>query len=152
MAFTVSSTRTFATLRPLAQLHRFDDPGAVPLAAAWQRSADTPGTATPWTGRPTDDAKGEQASLVADDDLTLILGIGRELNATLLAAGISTYAELARRDLAELSAFTAAVGLDMILPCSWPEQATLAAEGRWAELYALQRRLREVGRRERAAS
>ncbi len=26
VAFTVSSTRTFATLRPLAQLHRFDDP------------------------------------------------------------------------------------------------------------------------------
>jgi len=132
-------------------LHRFDDPGAVPPIADWQRPADVLSAAPSSADRATDGAQGEPASFLPDD-LTLILGIGSELNATLVAAGISTYAELARREPAELAPFAAAVGLDMILPRSWPEQATLAAEGRWAELYALQRRLREIGRRRQGSS
>ena len=56
----------------------------------------------------------------------------------LQAAGILTFAELAAREPAALREIIAAGGVRIGDPTTWPEQAALAAAGRWDELTALQ--------------
>jgi predicted flap endonuclease-1-like 5' DNA nuclease len=64
------------------------------------------------------------------DKLTRIEGIGPKLAATLAAAGITTYAQLADADLAELRATIKAAKLRLSPNlATWPAQARLLAEG-----------------------
>lgn len=82
------------------------------------------------------------------DDLEIVEGIGPRIAALLRAEGIATWLGLATcgserlRDVLDLGG----PGFRIADPASWPEQAALAAEGRWAELRALQDRL-VAGRR-----
>ena len=68
------------------------------------------------------------------DDLTILEGIGPKINNLLQGAGIRTFAQLAASQVSELKAILDPAGLQFIDPGTWPEQAKLAAEGKFDEL------------------
>lgn len=82
------------------------------------------------------------AELVAEDDLTVIEGIGPKISSILKASGIATYADLAAATEDRLREILSAAGLRLApsLP-TWARQAEIAARGAWDELKALQRQL-----------
>ena len=67
------------------------------------------------------------------DDLKKIEGVGPKIAETLNAAGISTFAELAKTDAAKISEIIADVRGNHVTD-TWPKQAQLAADGKWDEL------------------
>jgi large subunit ribosomal protein L21 len=67
------------------------------------------------------------------DDLKKVEGIGPKIAETLNAAGITTFAELAKTDAAKISEIIAEVRGNHVTD-TWPAQAKLAAEGKWDEL------------------
>ncbi|ADV48409.1 50S ribosomal protein L21 [Cellulophaga sp. E16_2] len=67
------------------------------------------------------------------DDLKKVEGIGPKIAETLIAAGISTFAELAKTDAAKIGEIIADVRGNHVTD-TWPAQAKLAAEGKWDEL------------------
>ena len=71
------------------------------------------------------------------DDLKKVEGIGPKIAETLNAAGITTFAELAKTDAAKISEIIADVRGNHVTD-TWPAQAKLAAEGKWDELKKLQ--------------
>lgn len=71
------------------------------------------------------------------DDLTRIEGIGPKTASALNAAGITTYAKLAATPEEELSKILRDAGISAD-PGTWPEQARLAAAGKWDQLKAWQ--------------
>lgn len=81
------------------------------------------------------------------DDLTVVEGIGPKIAALLHARGIATFAQLAATTPEALRGFLDAAGANFKLaqPQTWPEQAAMAAQNRWADLKAYQDRL-TVGR------
>ena len=74
------------------------------------------------------------------DDLTKIEGIGPKISGLFIAAGITTFEELANTPVATLSDILHKAGSRYAShnPGTWPEQAQLAADGKWDELKALQ--------------
>ncbi len=73
------------------------------------------------------------------DDLTKIEGIGPKLSSVLNDAGISSYAKLASTQVDQLKEILQKTELRVPHdPTTWPEQAKLAAEGKWDELEKLQ--------------
>ncbi|NNF83029.1 MAG: 50S ribosomal protein L21 [Flavobacteriaceae bacterium] len=74
------------------------------------------------------------------DDLKKIEGIGPKIASTLVDGGIVTFADLAKAKPAEISEIIAGVRGNHV-PDTWPEQAKLAADGKWDELKALQDKL-----------
>jgi NADH-quinone oxidoreductase subunit I len=95
-------------------------------------------------------ARGEVASPVAKfDDLTRIEGIGPRIAGLFQEAGIITFVQLAATEVSKLKQILTDAGPQFQLadPSTWPEQAKLAATGKWAELEALQDRLKG-GRRD----
>jgi predicted flap endonuclease-1-like 5' DNA nuclease len=80
---------------------------------------------------------------VEPDDLTKIEGIGPKISGLLQAAGILTFSQLASADVGKLGEILSAEGLDKLAnPGTWPEQAGLAAAGKWDELNVLQDELK----------
>ncbi len=80
---------------------------------------------------------------VAPDDLKLVEGIGPKIAGILEGAGITTFAQLAATDVTRLKQIL--VDADFTAPANpgtWPEQASLAAAGKWNELEALQDKLK----------
>jgi large subunit ribosomal protein L21 len=67
------------------------------------------------------------------DDLVKIEGIGPKINELLLAAGISTFEQLANTPVEKLKEILAAAGPRFAVhdPATWPEQSALAAKGDW---------------------
>ncbi|WP_456413852.1 helix-hairpin-helix domain-containing protein [Oceanithermus profundus] len=78
------------------------------------------------------------------DDLKRIEGIGPKIERLLQRAGVRTFEELAATPVARLKELLAAGGRRFRLadPGTWPQQARLAAEGRWDELAAYQKMLK----------
>jgi len=74
------------------------------------------------------------------DDLKKIEGIGPKIAETLIAAGIATYADLAKAKPAKISEIIEGVRGNHV-PDTWPQQAKLAADGKWDALKALQDKL-----------
>lgn len=77
------------------------------------------------------------------DDLTKIEGIGPKVAETLTEAGIDTFAKIGKskaEDIKEILDKSEGhfSGQD---PTTWPEQAQLAADGKWDELKVLQEKL-----------
>ncbi|HFA51028.1 MAG TPA: 50S ribosomal protein L27 [Bacteroidetes bacterium] len=70
------------------------------------------------------------------DDLKKIEGIGPKIASLLNDAGIFTFAELAATEASKIKEILVAAGsrYGFHNPTTWPEQATMAAEGRWDEL------------------
>ena len=77
---------------------------------------------------------------VEKDDLKRIEGIGPRIEKMLNDDQIFTWAELAAAPKDRLKGLLRRAGdrYRMHDPTSWPDQATLAAEGRWKELEELQ--------------
>lgn len=80
------------------------------------------------------------------DDLTRIEGIGPKISATLRNAGIASFAQLAATEVSRLKEILKTGGIRIAFPETWPEQAALAASGRWEALESLQQTL-TAGRR-----
>ena len=82
------------------------------------------------------------------DDLEIVEGIGPRIAGLLRDEGIATWRALAASSPQRLRDVLAlgGPGFRIADPGTWPEQAALAADGRWAELKALQDRL-VAGRR-----
>ena len=76
------------------------------------------------------------------DDLRRIEGIGPKISGLLQAAGITTFAQLAGSDVDRLNQIVREAGITIADPTTWPEQASLAAAGKWDELEVLQDELK----------
>lgn len=83
------------------------------------------------------------AAATEPDDLTKVEGIGPKVKELLHKAGISTFAELAKRTPEDLDEILDAAGsiYRAMDASSWPKQAGLAAAGKWEELEKLQEEL-----------
>jgi predicted flap endonuclease-1-like 5' DNA nuclease len=81
---------------------------------------------------------------VTKDDLTIVEGIGPKIAELLNNAGIVTFADLAKAKPAAIKKVLDAAGkrYQMHDPATWPKQATLARDGKSAELAALQAELK----------
>jgi predicted flap endonuclease-1-like 5' DNA nuclease len=77
------------------------------------------------------------------DNLKRIEGIGPKISGLLQAAGIMTFAQLADTGVERLEQIVEDAGIGKIAnPSTWPEQAALAAAGKWDELEVLQDELK----------
>ena len=76
------------------------------------------------------------------DDLQRIEGIGPKISGLLQSASITTFAQLANADVDRLRQIVREAGITIANPDTWPEQAGLAAAGRWEELEVLQEELK----------
>ena len=74
------------------------------------------------------------------DDLKKIEGIGPKIASTLVEGGIATFADLAKSKPAAISEIIAGVRGNHVTD-TWPQQAQLAADGKWDELKDLQDKL-----------
>ena len=74
------------------------------------------------------------------DKLTKIEGVGPKISEHLGAAGIITFADLAGAPISKLQEILTNAGprFKMHKPDTWPQQAQLAADGKWDELDKLQ--------------
>jgi len=72
------------------------------------------------------------------DDLKRIEGIGPKVASVFQAAGITTFARLAATSVNQLKSVLKEAGVRIADPGTWPEQASLAADGDWDTLEALQ--------------
>jgi predicted flap endonuclease-1-like 5' DNA nuclease len=77
----------------------------------------------------------------APDDLKRIEGIGPKTASALQATGITTFVQLAATGEEQIRAILREVGI-RANPGTWPEQAELAAVGKWDALKALQAELK----------
>jgi len=77
------------------------------------------------------------------EDLKVLEGIGPKIAQLLKDDGILTFAQLADTSVERLEAILHAAGPNFRLadPATWPEQARLAADGKWDALRVLQDRL-----------
>lgn len=93
-------------------------------------------------------AESRAAAPAQPDDLMKIEGIGPKIAELLRAAGITTFAALAKTEISVIQKILAEAGprYQLADPATWPEQAQLAADGKWPELQALQDKL-DGGRR-----
>ena len=86
-------------------------------------------------------AKKEEAPKAAAeaDDLKKVEGIGPKIAEVLGEAGVTTYAQLAGMERDTIKAILETVAtLKSKEPKTWPQQAKLAADGKWDELKTLQ--------------
>jgi predicted flap endonuclease-1-like 5' DNA nuclease len=79
-------------------------------------------------------------SVKGDDDIIIIEGIGPKIAELFRNNGVSTFAQVSKLSVPEMSAILDKGGSRFKLanPGSWAHQAQLAAENRWAELKVLQ--------------
>ncbi len=77
------------------------------------------------------------------NDLKIVEGVGPKIEGLLKDGGINTWAELAATDVDRIQEILDAAGprYKLAVPRTWPQQAGLAAAGKWAELKALQDQL-----------
>ena len=77
------------------------------------------------------------------DDLTVVEGIGPKIGDLLIAAGITTFAQLASAKISKIEEVLKAAGSRYALanPGTWPEQAALLAAGKFDEFEKLAKEL-----------
>jgi predicted flap endonuclease-1-like 5' DNA nuclease len=78
---------------------------------------------------------------VVQDDLKIVEGIGEKIDSILKSRGIDTWMKLSQADPDKIKAILLEVGgsqYNIHEPRTWPQQALLAYEGKWAELKKLQ--------------
>tara|TARA_R110002167_G_scaffold261316_17_gene467840 strand:- start:629 stop:1387 length:759 start_codon:yes stop_codon:yes gene_type:complete len=88
-------------------------------------------------------AKKAPAKAAKADDLKKIEGIGPKAAEALVAAGIETFAKLAKAKPEKIKEIltTASSRMAHLEPATWPQQSQLAADGKWDELKELQDKL-----------
>jgi len=117
-----------ATEKPEAKVTKKEAvPAKAPVPAAKEEVAPAKEEAAP--KKAADDA----------DDLKKIEGIGPKIAEVLAEAGVSTFAALAKMDRDAIKTILETVStLKSKEPKTWPQQAALAADGKWDELKVLQ--------------
>ncbi len=79
------------------------------------------------------------APMAEPDDLQRLEGIGPKIKSVLAAAGITTFSQVAEMTAEALRTILSEAGMTGVNdPTTWPEQAALAAAGKWDELQKLQ--------------
>lgn len=86
---------------------------------------------------PSESTEKETPKSTEADDLTKVEGIGPKIAETLTAAGVATFAELAKTDSEKIQEIIADVRGSHPSD-TWSKQAEMAAEGKWDELKAWQ--------------
>lgn len=78
----------------------------------------------------------KKAAKAKADDLTLIEGVGPKIAEVLAGAGLADFAGVAAKSAEELKAILVAAGdqFNTAVTDTWPEQAKLAADGKFDEL------------------
>ncbi|MCL4860372.1 MAG: hypothetical protein KJZ93_13235 [Caldilineaceae bacterium] len=133
------------TLPPTPPATHEGDAGRV--GASTDQPAESPATPPRIEPPPASQAEPAPASVITEpDDLTKIEGIGPKIKQVLHEAGVRTFSDLAGSDVSALKQVLVDAGLRIHNPATWPEQATLAAAGKWDELKSLQSQL-SAGRR-----
>lgn len=113
--------------------------GTAALSAGWDaargRAVDETLTAVADTGDSVQ-AAGLASTDTKPDDLTKVEGIGPKIAEHLQAAGVTTFAQLAQASQEQLQKVLDDAGprFSIHKPDTWPEQAALAAAGKWDEL------------------
>ncbi len=81
--------------------------------------------------------------IASKDDLTKIEGVGPKIQDILHQAAIHTFSDLATAQLSHLDELLNKAGKRYNLhdPSTWPQQAQLAADGKWDDLKVLQDQL-----------
>ena len=76
--------------------------------------------------------------------MTIVEGIGPKIAELLIAAGISDFAQLAASKKTAISEVLSNAGSRYAMhdPTTWPQQAKLAAAGKWEQLKKLQEELK----------
>jgi predicted flap endonuclease-1-like 5' DNA nuclease len=76
----------------------------------------------------------------ANDDLTVVEGIGPKIQELLNQFGIKSYQQLAETDVNRLKEILSSAGSQLAMhdPGTWPAQANLAANDQWDNLKAIQ--------------
>jgi len=84
--------------------------------------------------------KASAKKAVKADDLLKIEGVGPKASDALVAAGMDTFAKIAKAKPEAISSILSDSSsyLAHLDPTTWPKQAALAAEGKWDELKAMQ--------------
>ena len=124
---------TLGELDVFSQLkEQFEEADQAPKAAPKKESA------------PKKEAPAKKTADAAGDDLKKIEGIGPKIAELLNAAGIQSYADLAGTDIDKIKEVLDEAGsrYKMHDPTTWPEQAQMAADGKWDELKELQENLK----------
>lgn len=80
----------------------------------------------------------EASEASAADDLEIIEGIGPKIAGALVAAGVTTFAQLADMTPEAIQEIVSAAGIGSKSPTTWPQQAGLARDGKFDELKAWQ--------------
>lgn len=85
-------------------------------------------------------AKASAGKSAKGDDLKRVEGVGPKIADIFVAAGIDTFAKLADSDVDKLKALLEEAGPQFAShdPTTWPQQARLAADGKFDELKTLQ--------------
>ncbi len=85
-------------------------------------------------------AQTEEATGTESDDLTKVEGIGPKISEVLSEAGLDTFAKVADSTPEAIREILDNAGSQFAShdPATWPQQAKLAAEGKWEELKAWQ--------------
>ena len=127
-----------------------DQPAEPPRARPAARTTFAPAAAAEAPAAPVVEmpapAEAAPAPPARSDDLEVIEGIGPKIAGVLRAAGITTLAQLAATDVERLRAILQEGEVRIGDPTTWPEQAALAAAGRWDEFDQLTAQL-QGGRR-----
>lgn len=113
-----------------------------PAASATPKVAPVPED-TSWMAVPALAALAKAAKKGGRDNLEIVEGIGPKIAGLLNDADIKTFAQLADTPVATISKILEAAGSRYRLakPDTWPQQAGLAASGKWAALKELQDKL-----------
>lgn len=91
-----------------------------------------------------DEAERVLGRAVAADDLTMIVGIGANVEELCRGIGICTWFDLAATEVSLLRTMLSDAGSRVRAhdPATWPHQATLLAQGRWDEFRQVSEQLR----------
>jgi len=113
--------RTWISITPIEEV-------AETVASAPKKAAAPKAAAGPAAKAASDASKA--------DDFTKIEGIGPKISGLIAAAGITTFAELGQTSVDKLKSILADAGARYAShnPTTWPQQSTMAAEGKWEEL------------------
>lgn len=123
------NNRTFVSIQPLGQV-------AETVAKVPQAKKEAPKKAVPAKPIEAMVSKPIEATGSEADDLKKIEGIGPKIEQIFNGSDIKTFAQLAATPVDQLKSILEAAGNRYKAhdPTTWPQQAQMAADGKWAEL------------------
>ncbi len=117
---------------------------AAPIAKVVEPKKEEPKQETPQPIKKAKPPKSKRILAPGEDDLTKIEGIGPKIEQLLNADGIRSYRDMVDGGVDKIQAVLDKAGplYKVHNPMTWTNQAELAAEGKWDELYQMQSQLK----------